>query len=155
MDIKERFYSKLEQLREAKKPSWEKEGSWSKQMKKQEKYAMKKLTPKAKAARDAAAEKKLEEEQLDEKAKWRKNPKAIASKEDAKDPANSEQDDYYGWEAPRSTGRMKAKGDEPYSYSGLNRRPRPEIATQGSRKGKITKKSAERLKDRIKANLKK
>lgn len=66
MYIKENFYSKLENLREAKKPSWEKEGSWSKQMKKQEKYAMKKLTPKAKAARDAAAEKKLEEEQLNE-----------------------------------------------------------------------------------------
>ena len=66
MDIKEKFYANLEQLREAKKPSWEKEGNWSKQMKKQEKTAMKKLTPKAKAARDAAAEKQIDEEQLDE-----------------------------------------------------------------------------------------
>lgn len=51
----------VEVLNEAKEP-WKKEGSWSKQMKKQEKYAMKMLTPKAKEARDKAAEKPMDEE---------------------------------------------------------------------------------------------
>lgn len=49
--------SHIEEEEQIDEASWEKEGSWSKQMKKQEKYAMKKLTPKAKEARDKAAEK--------------------------------------------------------------------------------------------------
>jgi hypothetical protein len=91
-------------------------------------------------------------EQLDERAKWRSNKKAIASKENPKNPGNSEQDDYYGWEAPRSTGRMRAKGDTTNSYDGLNNRHKSDVATRGDRKGKITKDSINRLKDRIVGN---
>lgn len=48
-------------VKEVKKPISEAKGDWSKEMDKARKYAEKKLTDKAKAARDAAAEKKTNE----------------------------------------------------------------------------------------------
>lgn len=91
---------------------------------------------------------KLEEEQLDEKAKWRKTK--VAKK--ITDPQGYDSASYdYHSDNPKSTGMMKATSDKPYSYGSLMTRGKAKITS----KGKVTKSSADKLKDKIKANLKK
>lgn len=94
---------------------------------------------------------KEEVESIDEKAKWRSTP--VAQKvTDPEDWASSHSYDYHH-DNPRSTGMLKATSDTPEKYSSLSARRRSQVATQGPRKGMITKRSAESLKNKIKANL--
>ena len=88
-----------------------------------------------------------EAEQLDEKAKWRKT--GVATKVTDPDGYDSVSYDYHS-DNPRSTGMMKASSDKPYKKGSLMTRDKTKVA-----KGKVTKSSAARLKDKIKANLKK
>jgi len=80
---------------------------------------------------------------VDEAAKWRSNPKAYDIHHDD----FGERSDYTGREHETY---KKSKADTDYTYGSLQTRPKPQIATKGPGKGKITKTSAERLKSRIK-----
>jgi len=87
-----------------------------------------------------------EELELEEAAKWRSNPKAYDVHHDdfgarADDMGHPHSDNTY----------KKSKADTPNKYGSLQTRPKPQIATKGPGKGKITKTSADRLKSRIKA----
>ena len=88
-------------------------------------------------------------QELVEKAKWRSNPNAIANKEDPNEFGGSEHDDYYGYEAPRSTGRMTAKGDTGNDPFNSRANSKYNTATKGERTGMATKKHINRLKDKI------
>jgi hypothetical protein len=96
---------------------------------------------------------KEEVEQMDEVAKWRKTSVAkINPDHDPKDWASGSSNDYYH-DNPRSTGNLKATSDTDSKYHSLDKRPKAQIASQGTRKGMITKQHAQRLKDRIKSSL--
>lgn len=109
---------------------------------------------KEKFQKAAAAGKKMQSEdveQTDEAAKWRSSSAAqkVTSPDDY---ASGSSYDYHS-DNPRSTGMMKAKSDTADKYSSLQTRPKAQVATQGARKGMITKQHAERLKSRIKAGM--
>ena len=84
-----------------------------------------------------------EDASVDEAAKWRSNPNAYDIHHDdfgqRSDDTGREHETY-----------KKSKADTDYKYGSLQTRPKPQIATKGPGKGKITKTSAERLKSRIK-----
>ena len=88
---------------------------------------------------------------LHEAAKWRST--SVAKKvTDPDDPQDSVAHDYH-YDNPKSTGMKKATSDTPTKYGSLSARPNAQVASQGARKGMITKQHAERLKARIKANM--
>jgi len=90
---------------------------------------------------------------LQEAAKWRST--LVAKKvTDPDDPQDSVAHDYH-YDNPKSTGMKKATSDTPEKYGSLSARPGAQVASQGVRKGMITKQFANRLKDRIKSNLNK
>lgn len=94
---------------------------------------------------------KEEVEQVDEAAKWRST--SVAKKvTNPDDPQDSVAHDYH-YDNPRSTGMKKATSDTPTKYGSLSARPNAQVASQGARKGMITKQHAERLKARIKAGM--
>lgn len=82
-----------------------------------------------------------ENDQVTERAKWRSSSAAVHHTPDAD----------YEWENPRSTGPITSKADTPAHTGSLSRRTPGQIATTGPNKGKLTKKSAETLKGRIRA----
>ena len=94
---------------------------------------------------------KEEVEQVEEAAKWRST--SVAKKvTNPDDPQDSVAHDYH-YDNPRSTGMKKATSDTPTKYGSLSARPNAQVASQGARKGMITKQHAERLKARIKAGM--
>lgn len=158
MDIKERFYANLEMIREDydhvhKSLADQLQGYADKDKKNRNKNPTnqrwyKKWSSAAKSSRKKAVTGMEEEvEQMDEKAKWRKTE--VATKVTDPEGYDSVSYDYHS-DNPRSTGMMKATSDKPYKKGSLMTRGKAEVA-----KGKITKSSAARLKDRIKTNLKK
>ena len=96
---------------------------------------------------------KKEEVELDEVAKWRKTSVAQTHPDyDPKDYASGRSYDYY-YDNPRSTGALKATSDTETKQHSLERRPSAQVASQGARKGMITKQHTNRLKDRIKSSI--
>ncbi len=92
-----------------------------------------------------------EEAELEEAAKWRST--SVAKKvTDPDDYSDSVSYDYHH-DNPKSTGIKKATSDTPTKYGSLSARPHAQVASQGARKGMITKQHAERLKSRIKAGM--
>lgn len=86
-------------------------------------------------------------EQVNEKAKWRSSSAAEANPEH--DPEEYAHDKL-------STGSpIRSKADKPLPYGSIQSRRGAEVASSGPRKGMVTKKSAESLKNRMKANLNK
>lgn len=94
---------------------------------------------------------KEEVEQVEEAAKWRSTSvaKKVTDRDDYQDSASYD----YHHDNPRSTGMKRATSDTPTKYSSLSARPSAQVASQGARKGMITKQHAERLKARIKAGM--
>lgn len=91
--------------------------------------------------------KKEEVERVDEKAKWRSSSAAEANPEH--DPEEYAHDKL-------STGSpIRSKADKPLPHGSIQSRRGAEVASSGPRKGMVTRKSAESLKSRIKANLNK
>lgn len=90
---------------------------------------------------------------LHEAAKWRSTSiaKKVTDPDDYHDSASYD----YHHDNPRSTGMKKATSDTPTKYSSLSARPSVQVASQGARKGMITKQHAERIKARIKAGMNK
>lgn len=105
----------------------------------------------AKGAVKAVAVTKEEVEQVEEAAKWRSTSvaKKVTDRDDYQDSASYD----YHHDNPRSTGMKRATSDTPTKYSSLSARPSAQVASQGARKGMITKQHAERLKARIKAGM--
>lgn len=90
---------------------------------------------------------KEDAEQVNEKAKWRSSSAAEANPEH--DPEEYAHDKL-------STGSpIRSKADKPLPYGSIQSRRGTEVASSGPRKGMVTKKSAESLKNRMKANLNK
>lgn len=79
---------------------------------------------------DDEEEEEDDEDELDEAAKWRNNPKAY----------DVHHDSY-----------KLSKADTAPKYGSLSHRPKPEFHKKGAKAGKLTKKSAEILKARIRA----
>lgn len=91
-----------------------------------------------------------EVESLDEAAKWRST--SVAQK--VTDPKSDNPVSMsYHHEYPGSTGMLRATSDTDEKESSLSARRRSQVATQGPRKGMITKRSAESLKNKIKSRL--
>jgi predicted RNA binding protein YcfA (HicA-like mRNA interferase family) len=90
--------------------------------------------------------------ELTEAAKWRST--SVAKKVTDPDDESSRSYDYHH-ENPRSTGMKQATSDKPYSSGSLMTRPKAQVASQGARKGMITKQHAASLKDRIKSAMRK
>ena len=90
--------------------------------------------------------------ELTEAAKWRST--SIAKKVTDPDDESSRSYDYHH-ENPRSTGMKQATSDKPYSSGSLMTRPKAQVASQGARKGIVTKQHAASLKDRIKSAMRK
>ena len=90
--------------------------------------------------------------ELTEAAKWRST--SIAKKVTDPDDESSRSYDYHH-ENPRSTGMKQATSDKPYSSGSLMTRPKAQGASQGARKGIVTKQHAASLKDRIKSAMRK
>ena len=93
-----------------------------------------------------------EEVEIDEAAKWRST--SVAKKVTDPDDESSRSYDYHH-ENPRSTGMKQATSDKPYSSGSLMTRPKAQVASQGARKGMVTKQHAASLKDRIKSAMRK
>lgn len=93
-----------------------------------------------------------EEVEIDEAAKWRST--SVAKKVTDPDDESSRSYDYHH-ENPRSTGMKQATSDKPYSSGSLMTRPKAQVASQGARKGMVTKQHAASLKDRIKSVMRK
>jgi hypothetical protein len=93
-----------------------------------------------------------EEVEIDEAAKWRST--SVAKKVTDPDDESSRSYDYHH-ENPRSTGMKQATSDKPYSSGSLMTRLKAQVASQGARKGMVTKQHAASLKDRIKSAMRK
>jgi hypothetical protein len=90
-----------------------------------------------------------EEERVDEAAKWRST--SVAKK--ITDPDDGEYHQGYHIDNPRSTGMKQATSDTPLKPGSLMTRRKAEVATQGARKGMITKAHANKLKTNIHLNM--
>jgi hypothetical protein len=89
-------------------------------------------------------------EVLQESAKWRSS--SVAQRVTDPDDDDPESYDYHA-ENPRSTGMLRAKSDTAPTDGSLNRRRPGQIATRGPNTGKLSAKSAETLKSRIRSNV--
>lgn len=90
---------------------------------------------------------KEEVEQVNEKAKWRSSSAA--------EPNPEHDPEEYAHDKLSTGSPIRSKADKPLPYGSIQSRRGAEVASSGPRKGMITKKSAESLKNRMKANLNK
>jgi hypothetical protein len=86
-------------------------------------------------------------EQVNEKAKWRSSSAA--------EPHPMHDPDVAAHDRTATTSPIRSKADKPLPYGSIQSRRGAEVASSGPRKGMVTKKSAESLKNRIKVNLNK